>query len=160
MSYLVAAEILLELVVVAEWFGLPETKDRTIVKAAKMIVPVEIAESGLGLVAGCGCQKFGRNWFDIVEAMLIIVFYCWILAMFFSFWAHFGAMAPAMISKVEVWIYWIVVLHFWGSSSSRRKTSSCAWSIVLVELRVFHIVGVSWSLELSSPCCSSIALSS
>jgi hypothetical protein len=50
MSYLVAAEILLELVVVTEWFGLLETKDRTIVKAAKMIVPVKIVESGLGLV--------------------------------------------------------------------------------------------------------------
>jgi hypothetical protein len=44
MSYLVAAEILLELVVVTEWFGLLETKDRTIVKAAKMIVPIEIVE--------------------------------------------------------------------------------------------------------------------
>jgi hypothetical protein len=50
MSYLVVAVTFLELVEVAEWFELPETKDRTVVKATKMIVLVEIAESGLGLV--------------------------------------------------------------------------------------------------------------
>jgi hypothetical protein len=50
MSYLVVAVTFLELVEVAELFELPETKDRTVVKATKMIVLVEIAESGLGLV--------------------------------------------------------------------------------------------------------------
>jgi hypothetical protein len=44
MNYLVVVAIFLELVVVAEWFELPHAK------AAKMIVPVEIAESGLDLV--------------------------------------------------------------------------------------------------------------
>jgi hypothetical protein len=38
-----------ELVKVAEWFELPETEDRTVAKVAKMIVPVDIVESELGL---------------------------------------------------------------------------------------------------------------
>jgi hypothetical protein len=50
MNYLLVAVIFLELVVVAEWFELHETEDRTVAKAAKMIMPDEIAESGLGLV--------------------------------------------------------------------------------------------------------------
>jgi hypothetical protein len=36
----------------------------------------------------CGCQKFGRNWLGIVEAILIMVFSCWILAMFFLVSGH------------------------------------------------------------------------
>jgi hypothetical protein len=39
-----------EFVVVVEWSGLPEIEDRTVAKAAKMIVFVAIAESGLSLV--------------------------------------------------------------------------------------------------------------
>jgi hypothetical protein len=36
---------------------------------------------------------------------------------FLGFWARFGAMASSMISSVEVWISWIMVLNFWRSSS-------------------------------------------
>jgi hypothetical protein len=50
MNYLVVAAIFLELVVVAEWFEFSKTEDRTVAKAAKMIVHIEITESGLGLV--------------------------------------------------------------------------------------------------------------
>jgi hypothetical protein len=50
MNYLVAMTIFLELVVVTEWLELPETKDRTVAKTAKIIVSIEIVESGLGLV--------------------------------------------------------------------------------------------------------------
>jgi hypothetical protein len=50
MNYLVVAAIFLELVVVVEWSESPETEDRTVTKASKMIVPVEIVESRLGLV--------------------------------------------------------------------------------------------------------------
>ena len=38
MNYLVAAVTFLELVVVAEWFELPETEDRIAEKAARMTV--------------------------------------------------------------------------------------------------------------------------
>jgi hypothetical protein len=50
MNYLVVVAIFLELVVVVEWSESPETEDRTVTKASKMIVPVEIVESRLGLV--------------------------------------------------------------------------------------------------------------
>jgi hypothetical protein len=49
-NYLVAVTTFLQLVVVAEWFGLPEIGDRTIAKDVRMTVPAEIAELGLGLV--------------------------------------------------------------------------------------------------------------
>jgi hypothetical protein len=49
LNYLVVAAAFYELVVVAGWFVLPETEEQIVVKAAMMIVPVEIAELGLGL---------------------------------------------------------------------------------------------------------------
>jgi hypothetical protein len=71
-------------------------------------------------------------------------------------------MASSMILAVEVWIFWVMILNFRGSSSPssspRCMTSSCAWSIVLIELRVFHVVDVSWGLKVRSPSYSSVAL--
>jgi hypothetical protein len=69
-----------------------------------------------------------------------------------GFWAPFGAMSSC-----------ILVCEFRGSSfpspSPRCKSFSCAWSIVLVGLRIFHIVDVSRQLGLRSPSHFSIALS-
>jgi hypothetical protein len=42
----------------------------------------------------CGCQKFGRNWFGIEDAMLINAFSCWILAMFFLVSGHPSVLCP------------------------------------------------------------------
>jgi hypothetical protein len=50
MSYLVVVVIPLELVGVVGWFELPETKDKIVAKAAKMIGPVDIVELEFGLV--------------------------------------------------------------------------------------------------------------
>jgi hypothetical protein len=72
-------------------------------------------------------------------------------------------MSSSVILVVEVWISWIVVCEFQGSSSLSPspgcKSSSCAWSVVLIGLRIFHIVDVSWILGLRSPRHFSIALS-
>jgi hypothetical protein len=74
-------------------------------------------------------------------------------------------MPSSVILAVEVRISWIVICEFRGSSppspspSSRCKSSSCAWSVVLVRMRIFHIVDVSQILGLRSPCHFSIALS-
>jgi hypothetical protein len=80
-----------------------------------------------------------------------------------GFWAPFGAMSSSVILTVEVWISWVVVCEFQGSSSPspspRCKSSSCAWSVVLIGLRIFHIVDVSQILGLRSPRHFSIALS-
>jgi hypothetical protein len=158
MNYLVATTIFLELVVVTEWLELLETKDRTVAKTAKMIVSVRLRTHELWLPKVW--TKLVRQHRRNAHHSFLLLDFCYVL---FGFWAHFGAMAPTMISAVEVWISWIMVLHFWWSSSpsssSQRKISSCAWSVVLVELRVFNIVDVWWSLELRSPCCSSIASS-
>jgi hypothetical protein len=72
-------------------------------------------------------------------------------------------MSSPVILAVEVRISWIVICEFQGSSppspSPGCKSSSCAWSVVLVRLRIFHIVDVSQILGLRSPCHFSIALS-
>jgi hypothetical protein len=56
-----------------------------------------------------------------------------------------------------------VVCELRGSSSpspfSMCKSSSCAWSITLIRLRIFHVIDISWILELRSPHHSSVALS-
>jgi hypothetical protein len=80
-----------------------------------------------------------------------------------GFWAPFCAMSSSVILAVEVRISWIVVCELRGSSfpspSSGCKSSSSAWCVVLIGLRIFHIVDVSWILGLRSPCHFSIALS-
>jgi hypothetical protein len=50
MSCLVVVVISLALVGVVGWFELPKTEDRTVAKAAKMIVSVDIVESEFGLI--------------------------------------------------------------------------------------------------------------
>jgi hypothetical protein len=72
-------------------------------------------------------------------------------------------MSSSVILVVEVQISWIVVCEFRGSSSPSPspgcKSSSSAWPVVLIGLRIFHIVDVSQILGLRSPCHFSIALS-
>jgi hypothetical protein len=66
------------------------------------------------------------------------------------FWAPFGAMSSSMILTIEVRVSWVVIHESRGSSSSSSspgcESSSCAWSTVLVRLRIFHVVDVSWIL--------------
>jgi hypothetical protein len=72
-------------------------------------------------------------------------------------------MTSSVILAVKVWISWVMVCEFRESSSPspspRCKSSSCAWSIVLIGLRIFHVIDVSWILELRSPCHFSVTLS-
>jgi hypothetical protein len=72
-------------------------------------------------------------------------------------------MSSSVILAVEVQISWVVICEFRGSSppspSLGCKPSSCAWSVVLVGLRIFHIVDVLRILGLRSQCHFSIALS-
>jgi hypothetical protein len=77
-------EKFLELVATAEWFGLRETKERTVEKAAMTTVRVEIAELGSGLdedPSAVAARSFDRTRFAL-EAMDIMVFSCWILTTF------------------------------------------------------------------------------
>jgi hypothetical protein len=80
-----------------------------------------------------------------------------------GFWAPFGAMSSSMIVTIEVRVSWVVIRESRGSSSSSPssgcKSSSCAWSVVLVRLRISHVVDISWILRLRSPSHFSIALS-
>jgi hypothetical protein len=78
-----------------------------------------------------------------------------------GFWAPFGAMTSSVILAVKVWISWVVVCEFQGSSSPSPgcKSSSCAWSVVLIGLRIFHVVDVSRIPELRSPRHFSVVLS-
>jgi hypothetical protein len=68
-----------------------------------------------------------------------------------------------MVLTVEVRVFWVVVRESRGSysssSSPRCESSFCAWPAVLVRLRVFHVVDVSWILELWSPSHFPVALS-
>jgi hypothetical protein len=157
MNYLVVAAIFLELVVAAEWFESLETEDRTVAKAAKMIVPIELLNRDWAWLRTYELwlpevwTELVRHRRDNAHHNFLLLNSCYVL---FRFWARFGAMTPAMISAVEVWISWIMVLYFLGSSSPssppRHKTSSCVWSVVLIELGVFYIIDVSWSLKLRS----------
>jgi hypothetical protein len=58
-----------------------------------------------------------------------------------------------MILTIEVRVFWVMIRESRGSSSPSPgcESSSCAWSAVLVRLRIFHIVNVSWILGLWSP---------
>jgi hypothetical protein len=82
-----------------------------------------------------------------------------------SFWflGTLLSMSSSVILVVEVRTSWIVVHEFqWSSSSFPSpgcKSSSCAWSIVLVRLKIFHVVDVSRILGLRSPSHFSVALS-
>jgi hypothetical protein len=72
-------------------------------------------------------------------------------------------MSSSMILTIEVRVSWVVIRESQGSSSSSPspgcESSSCAWSTVLVRLRIFHVVDVSWILGLCSPSHFSVALS-
>jgi hypothetical protein len=112
----------------------------------------------------CGCQKFERIWFGIEDAMLIIAFFLLNSRdILFGFWASFSTVPSSMILTIEVQVPCLVIRMSWRSSSSfpysRCESSSCAWSTVLVRLRIFHVVDVSWILGLWSPCHFSVALS-
>jgi hypothetical protein len=61
LNLLVVVATFIELVAVVEWFGLPETEERTVAKAAMAIVPAEIVELGLGL-AGDPSVVVARNF--------------------------------------------------------------------------------------------------
>jgi hypothetical protein len=78
-----------------------------------------------------------------------------------GFWAPFGGMTSSVILAVEVWISWVMVCEFLGSPSPSLgcKASSCAWAIVLIGLGIFHVIDISWILELGSPRHFSVALS-
>jgi hypothetical protein len=86
-----------------------------------------------------------------------------------GFWAPFGAMTSSVILAVEVWISWVMVSEFQGSSSPSLspspspspgcKASSCALSVVLSGLWIFHVIDVLLILELRSPRHLSVALS-
>jgi hypothetical protein len=72
-------------------------------------------------------------------------------------------MTSSVILAIEVWVSWVMVREFWGSSSpspsSGCKASSCAWSVVLIGLGIFHVIDVSWILELRYRRHFSVALS-
>jgi hypothetical protein len=72
-------------------------------------------------------------------------------------------MPSSMILTIEVRVFGVVIRESRGSSSPsptfRRESTSCGWPVALVRLRIFHVVDVSWILELWSPCRFSIALS-
>jgi hypothetical protein len=72
-------------------------------------------------------------------------------------------MSSSMVLTIEVRVSWVVIRESQGSSSSSPslgcKSSSCAWSVVLVMLRIFHVVDASWILRLRSPSHFSVALS-
>jgi hypothetical protein len=56
-------------------------------------------------------------------------------------------MSSSVILKIEVWVFWVVIRESQGSSSSSPSSgcepSSCAGSLVLVRLWIFHIVDIS-----------------
>jgi hypothetical protein len=60
-----------------------------------------------------------------------------------------------MILAIEVWVFWVVIRESEGFSSSSPSSgcepSSCAGSVVLVGLWIFHIVDILWILGLCSP---------
>jgi hypothetical protein len=72
-------------------------------------------------------------------------------------------MTSFVILAVEVWISWVMICEFRGSSAPSPfpgcKTSSYVWSVVLIGLGIFHVIDVSWILELKSPRHFSVALS-
>jgi hypothetical protein len=72
-------------------------------------------------------------------------------------------MSSSVILAIKVRIPWIVLFEFRGSSSPSPspgcKSSSSAWYVVLIGLRIFHVVDVSQILGLRSPRHFSIALS-
>jgi hypothetical protein len=64
---------------------------------------------------------------------------------------------------INVFSYWILAKSRGSSSSSPSsgcEPSSCTRSVVLVRLRIFHIVDISWILGLRSPGHLSVALPS
>jgi hypothetical protein len=83
---------------------------------------------------------------------------------FLGFWAHLSDVSSPMILAIEVRVFWVVIRESRGSSSSSPSSgcepSSCVGSVVLVRLRIFHIVDISWILGLRSPSHFSVALPS
>jgi hypothetical protein len=105
-----------------------------------------------------------KLWLPEVQAKLVQhwggdTYHCLLLSnsgnILLGFWAPFGAISSSVILSVEVWISWVVVCEFRGSSSPSPspgcKSSSCAWFVVLIGLMIFYIVDVSWILGLRSP---------
>jgi hypothetical protein len=62
--------------------------------------------------------------------------------------------SSAVIDTVKIWISWVVICDSRRSSSSWCETYSCTWFAVLIELRTFDIVDVSWVLRMRFPCYS------
>jgi hypothetical protein len=82
----VVAATFLELVAATEWFESPEIEGKTVAKVAMTTVPVEIAESGLGLAVDPYELRLPEVLTELIrycEAIFIMVFSCCILAMFF-----------------------------------------------------------------------------
>jgi hypothetical protein len=96
--------------------------------------------------------------------MLIIAFSCWILAMFFLVSGHPSMLCPLpWYSQYKYGVPWVVIRESRRSSSSSPssewESSYCDWSTVLVRLRIFHVVDVSWILGLGSLSHLSVSLS-
>jgi hypothetical protein len=83
LNLLVVVATFLELVAAVEWFGLSETKERIVAKAAMTTVPAEIAELGLGLVedpsavvarnsdgSGLALWRQWTSWFSLAGSLL------------------------------------------------------------------------------------------
>jgi hypothetical protein len=123
--------------VAAEWFELLEIVGRTVAKAAMLTMPAGIAELGLELLEDPSTEV-ARNSDNLVWDCGGDRHHCFFLLnshyVLLGFWAIFGAMTPSMISTIEIWISWIMILNFRMSSSSLRETPSCTWSVILVEL--------------------------
>jgi hypothetical protein len=110
-----------ELVAVAQWFGFPETEERTVAKAVMMTRLLKLLNWDW---AWLGTHQL---WLPEILTELVwhsggnghhgflLLDYCYIL---FSFWESFGTMTPPMIFAVKVWISWIMILNFQRSSSS------------------------------------------
>jgi hypothetical protein len=135
----VVVAMFLELAVVAGLNELPATKGRTTEKVARMVVVAEI--DALNLI----WLRIHEVWLPEVRAKLVRhrggdAHHCLLLLnpgnILLCFWAPFGAMSSYVILAVEVRISWILVFEFQGSSSPSPslgcKSSSCAWSVVLV----------------------------
>jgi hypothetical protein len=102
--------------------------------------------------------KLIRHWGCDAHQSFLLLNSCYVRL---GLWAPFSAVSSSMILTIEVQVFWVVIRESRGSSSPSPgcKSSSCAWSAVLVRLRIFHIVDVSWILWLWSPSHFLVALS-
>jgi hypothetical protein len=104
--------------------------------------------------------KLIRHWGCDAHQSFLLLNSCHVLL---GFWAAFSAVSSSMILTIELRVLWVVIRESWGSYSSSPspwcESSSCARPAVLVRMRIFHIVDVSWILGLCSPSHFSVALS-